>query len=58
MNDHYEVIDRFSLLVRPMHHMTIIKPVRNLTGISMDMLRDAPIFEDAIMSAKVPDKKA
>ncbi len=49
MNDNYEVIDRFSLLVRPVHHMTIIKAVRDLTGISMEMLRDAPIFEDAIV---------
>ena len=49
MNDRYQVIDRFSLLVKPEHHSIVVKNVYELTGISMADLKDAPLLADAML---------
>lgn len=49
LNDNYEVIDSFDILVRPQYASGVSPFVRNLTGITNADLRNAPCFEYAMV---------
>ena len=48
LDENYQEIGCFKTLVKPQFNDSIIRRIEKLTGITTDMVLDAPIFEDAI----------
>ncbi len=44
LNDRLEIVDTISVPICPTHYMTIHPRVKRMTGLSMDVLADAPAF--------------
>lgn len=47
MNEKFEEIGVFKMYVKPQFNDKVVKKVEKLTGITMDMLQDSPVFADA-----------
>lgn len=47
MNEKFEEIGAFKMYVKPQFNDKVVKKVEKLTGITMDMLQDSPVFADA-----------
>lgn len=48
LDDDYTEIGCFKTLVRPQYNEQITRKIEKLTGITTDMVREAPMFEEAI----------
>lgn len=50
LDESYMEIGQFQTLVKPQYNDVIRKNIASLTGISTEMVEDAPVFEDALHS--------
>lgn len=48
LNDRLEIVDTISVPICPTHYMTIHPRVKRMTGLSMDVLADAPNFNEGM----------
>ncbi|MBE5802166.1 MAG: exonuclease domain-containing protein [Clostridiales bacterium] len=48
LNEKLEIVDTISVLICPTHYLTIHPRVKRMTGLSMDVLGDAPAFPEAM----------
>lgn len=48
LNEKREIVDSVSIPIRPTHYLTIHPRVRRMTGLTQDVLCDAPVFLEAM----------